>query len=120
MGGVIITRVKADNCREFSGYVNVNNCRTRCDCVQFFIPCKLLYVFRLIPSPIIGTTPPRQRKVVIRFDQCHMLYLRITCAPDDGLRYHPKHVEQSAENKKLYIVASCWTVIDIDSRCTDT
>jgi len=40
--------------------------------------------------------------------------------PTDGLGYHPKHVEMSAENIiKLYIVASCWTVIDNDSRCTD-
>jgi len=33
--------------------------------------------------------------------------------------YHPKHVELSAENIiKLYIGASCWTIIEIDSRCT--
>jgi len=31
---------------------------------------------------------------------------------DEG--YHPKHVELYAENIiKLYIVASCWTIIDI-------
>jgi len=36
------------------------------------------------------------------------------CAPDDGWGYHPKHVELSAENKiKLYLVVSCWTIIDI-------
>ena len=43
----------------------------------------------------------------------------VICTPDDGWRYHPKHVEQFAEVNKLYIVASCWTVIDIDLRCTD-
>jgi len=34
-------------------------------------------------------------------------------APDDGWRYHPKHVEQFADINKLYIVASCRIIIDI-------
>ena len=34
-------------------------------------------------------------------------------APDDGWRYHPKHVEQFADINKLYIVASCWIIIDM-------
>jgi hypothetical protein len=59
-----------------------------------FIPCKLLYVFRVITSPIIRSanklylqhlaltepyttfrllTPQRQRKVAYGFDQCQML-----------------------------------------------
>jgi len=29
------------------------------------------------------------------------------------------HVGQFAGNNKLYIVLSCWTIIDIVSRCTD-
>ena len=33
-------------------------------------------------------------------------------APDDGLRYHPKHVEQFADINKMYIIASCWIIID--------
>ena len=33
-------------------------------------------------------------------------------APDGGWRYHPKHAEQFAYINKLYIVASCWTIID--------
>jgi hypothetical protein len=40
-------------------------------------------------------------------------------APDDGWRYHPKHVEQFTDINKLYIVAYCWTVIDVYSWCTD-
>jgi hypothetical protein len=35
-------------------------------------------------------------------------------APDDGWRYHPKHVEQFTDINKLYIVATCWTIIDIN------
>jgi len=33
-------------------------------------------------------------------------------APDDGWRYHPKHEEQITDINKLYIVASCWIIID--------
>jgi len=33
-------------------------------------------------------------------------------APDDGWRHHPKHVEQFTDINKLYIVASCWIIID--------
>ena len=36
----------------------------------------------------------------------------VTRAPDDGRRYHPKHVEQFTDINKLYIVASCWIIID--------
>jgi len=36
----------------------------------------------------------------------------VTCAPDDGWRHHPKHVEKFADINKLYIVAFCWTIID--------
>jgi len=37
---------------------------------------------------------------------------RVIWAPDDGWRYHPKHVQQFADINKLYIVASCWIIID--------
>ena len=33
-------------------------------------------------------------------------------APNDGLSYHSKYVEQFADINKLYIVASCWIIID--------
>jgi hypothetical protein len=39
----------------------------------------------------------------------------VILAPDDGWRYHPKHVEQFTDINKLYIVASCWTIVDIYS-----
>ena len=32
--------------------------------------------------------------------------------PDGRWRCHPKHVERFADINKLYIVASCWTIID--------
>ena len=41
------------------------------------------------------------------------------CAPDDGWRYHPKHVEQFPDINKLCYVASCWIYIRIYLRCAD-
>jgi hypothetical protein len=35
------------------------------------------------------------------------------CAPDDGWKYHPKHVEQFPEINKLCNVESCWIYIGI-------
>ena len=32
----------------------------------------------------------------------------VVCAPDDGWRYHPKHVEQFPEINRMCNVASCW------------
>jgi hypothetical protein len=32
----------------------------------------------------------------------------VVCAPDDGWKYHPKHVEQFPDINKLCKVASCW------------
>jgi hypothetical protein len=37
----------------------------------------------------------------------------VVCAPDDGWKYHPKHVEQFPDMNKLCNVASCWTYIGI-------
>jgi hypothetical protein len=33
------------------------------------------------------------------------------CTPDDGWKYHPKHVEQFLDINKLCNVASCWIYI---------
>ena len=41
------------------------------------------------------------------------------CAPDDGCRYHTKHVEHFPEINKLCNVASCWIYITIYLWCTD-
>jgi len=37
----------------------------------------------------------------------------VVCAPDDGWRYRPKHVEKFPEINKVYNVASCWIYIRI-------
>jgi len=41
------------------------------------------------------------------------------CAPDDGWRYHPKHLEQFPDINKLCNAASCWIYVGIYLRCTD-
>jgi hypothetical protein len=38
----------------------------------------------------------------------------VVCAPDDGWKYHPKHVEQLPDINKLCNFASCWIYL----RCT--
>ena len=37
----------------------------------------------------------------------------VVCAPDDGWKYHPKHVEQFPDINTLCNVASCWIYIGI-------
>jgi hypothetical protein len=37
----------------------------------------------------------------------------VICAPDDGWKYHPKHVEQFPDINKLCNVASCWIYVGI-------
>jgi hypothetical protein len=37
----------------------------------------------------------------------------VVCAPDDGWKYHPKHVEHFPGINKLCNVASCWMYIGI-------
>ena len=62
----------------------------------FNLPCfnsltyTLLVIFKLCP---------------LQFDKYLMLYVQF-CAPDDGWRNHPKHVEQFTEINKLCNVAS--------------
>ena len=36
----------------------------------------------------------------------------VVCAPDDGWRDHPKHVEQFQEINELCNVASCWILLE--------
>jgi hypothetical protein len=43
----------------------------------------------------------------------------VVCAPDDGWKYHPKHVGEFPDINKLCKVASCWIYNGIYLRCTD-
>ena len=56
-----------------ASWINVNICPKRCEYIQFYyIFCRQIYMFRMIPSSIIRSTfkgvptPPRQRMVANR------------------------------------------------------
>jgi len=58
-----------------------------------------------------GTAVPtvqRQRQVAVTVWQILDALDTVVCSPDDGWRYHPKHVEQFPYINKLCNVASCW------------
>ena len=42
----------------------------------------------------------------------YSLFISANCSTRFGWYLHPKHVEQLAYINKLYIVASCWIIID--------
>jgi len=109
----------------------VNNYRTRCNNIQFIYICKLLYMFRVV-SPLIMmglyhwiysiwrywdrycylSWASRSRQVAVTVSIMPDTLDAVIWAPDDGWRYHPKHVEQFADINKLYIAVSCWIIID--------
>ena len=44
-------------------------------------------------------TLPLERQVAVRVCQVPNSVNTVVCVPDDGWRYHPKHVEQFSRNK---------------------
>ena len=101
---------------------------------------KLLYLFRVIPSPIIRSANNCIYSIwYLSHRYCYLPLSwkswnwfecavggvphpqhtvdTIVCAPDDGWRYCPKHVEQFPD--KLCNVASCWIYVRTFLRCTD-
>jgi len=97
----------------------VNNCPTRFNNIQFIYICKLLYMFRAVCAPIIRSSyhchchvQSRSRQVAVTVSLMPDTVYTVIWAPDDGWRYRPKHVEQLTDINKLYIVASCWIIID--------
>jgi len=61
-----------------------------------------------------GTIPiqPRSWQVAVTVSIMPVTVDTVIWAPDNGCRYHPKHVEQFADINKLHIVASFWIIID--------
>jgi hypothetical protein len=100
-----------------------------------------LYRFRVSTTPIIGRTQncnysprywsyfcaatslqcgqawPRWREVAAPVPEA---VVTVLCTPDDGCGWHPKHVERTFKIiNRLICVASRWTIINIDQRCTE-
>jgi hypothetical protein len=63
-------------------------------------------------------TFPRSRQVTVTVWQIPDVVDTVVCAPDDGWRYHPKHVEPFPDISKLCNVASCWIYSRIHNICT--
>jgi uncharacterized protein YqhQ len=87
----------------------------------YFI-CKLFYMFRVVPPPIIRSANNCIYGIwYLSRRYCHLPPVwqitgavdTVVCAPDDGWRYHPKHVEQFPGINKRCNVASCWIYIGI-------
>jgi hypothetical protein len=74
---------------------------TRCNFTQFIYIWKRLYMFQVVPPPIVRSAVDT-----------------VVCAPDRW-RYHRKHVEQFPDINKLCKAASCWIYIGIYLRSTD-
>ena len=75
---------------------------------SLFISGKLLYMFRVVSPPIIRSAHDRIYSIWYLSNRyCYLLLSwkswnavnTVVSAPDDGWRYHPKHVEQSSRNK---------------------
>ena len=62
-------------------------------------------------SPVV-LTQPRSRQVAITVSILPDTVETALSAPDDGRRYHTKHVEQLGDINKPYSVASFWIIID--------
>jgi hypothetical protein len=58
-------------------------------------------------------TLPRWRQIAVTVWQIPDAVDTVVCAPDDGWKYHTKHVEQFPDMNKLCNVASCWIYFGI-------
>jgi len=58
-------------------------------------------------------TFPRQRQIAVTVRQIPDAVDTVVCAPDDGWKYNPKHVEQFPDINKLCNDASGWPYIGI-------
>jgi hypothetical protein len=60
-----------------------------------------------------GPTFPRKRQITVTVWQITDALNTVVCAPDDGWKNHPKHIEYFQDINKLCNVASCWRYIYI-------
>jgi len=77
---------------------------------------KLLYMFRVVPSSIIRSANNCIYSIwYLSHRYCYLPAIAVFCAPDDGWRYHPKHVEQFPDKidcVKLHLVGYIyWNVL---------
>jgi len=101
-----------------------NNCPTRCNYIQFISvnrsTCFERYLHpqsaaHVTVSTVSGITETvtatcRERHWMETAVPIQPSSRQVAVTPDDGWRYHPKHVQRFTDINKLYIVASCWTI----------
>jgi len=75
----------------------------------------------LPPTWPSGHTWPRWREVAApKIWPVPGAVVTVLCTPDDGCGWRPKHVEWIRRIiNRLLCVASRWTIVDIDQRCTE-
>jgi hypothetical protein len=102
--------------------LHINNCPKICNNMQFIYICKLLYMFRVVTLPIIRSSYRCIWSIWhhwVRTATCiervwmEPVLNTVVWAPYDEWSYHSKHAEKFTNVNKLYIVASCWTIIDM-------
>jgi len=77
--------------------------------------CSTCFVWYLHPSSGALTTVSTASGIcqTVTVSQIPDAVDTVVCAPDDGWRYHAKHVEQFPDKNKLCNAASCWIYIRI-------
>jgi len=79
---------------------------------QELITLYLQYLALMWPVllPVVNVQP-RSRQVAVTVTLMPDTVDTMLWAPDNGWKYHPKHVEQLTDMNKLYTVASCRIII---------
>jgi len=107
----------------------INNCPTRCNAKRSIdYSASSLYMFPVSTTPIIRSTrncnySVRYWSYICAAASLHVTKLSlplpetvvtISCTPDDGCGWHPKHVEWTCRIiNRLLCISSRWTVINI-------
>jgi hypothetical protein len=73
--------------------------------------CGLAYATHSTLKPV--PTLPRERQIAVTVWHIPDAVDTVVCAPDNGWKYRPEHVEQFPDMNKLCNVAPCWMYIRI-------
>jgi hypothetical protein len=101
---VISCAIPPPHLKEFKAHSNI--CPTKCNVTQFILSgnCSTCFGWYLHPSSGVHTTVSKASGI------CHAVTAvtawqipdavdTVLCAPDDGWRYHPKHVQQFPDKR---------------------
>jgi len=81
--------------------------------IQLYLQHLVFVTPLLLPAAIVEELEPvwvccGWRQIAVTVSQIPDAVDTVVCAPDDGWKYHPKHVDQFPDINKLCNVASCW------------